>query len=184
MNLSLEIILKRYRRRFLHTTWLGSKFVRGFWDFLAWSAFFALSIPKTSPLRNTHSLFWGLRTNDEGAGHPQGFHALANAGKIEIISPARAQCFGDDGRSLVLDDRRAIECDAVVLATGFQSSWAQIFDGKYRVTSPWSYCHMGLIGGNSVNSGDYGGTWVKPTLAVGIERGEYWQMGLHFVGPS
>lgn len=87
-----------------------------------------MSVPDESPLHRTHDLFWGLRTNDEGSGREDGFHTLVNAGKIALIAPARASGFGDDGRSIILTDGRIVEADAVILATGFQSSWGKIFD--------------------------------------------------------
>src|SRR5688572_18890043 len=55
--------------------------------------FTAACIPRSSPLRNTHSLFWGTRASDEGVPRPKGFHSLVNAGKIEIVSPARVVGF-------------------------------------------------------------------------------------------
>ncbi len=88
-------------------------------------------MPQDSPLHKTHSLFWGLRTNDEGVGRSDGFHSLVNAGKIHLVAPARASTFGADGRSIELLDGQIIEADAVILATGFSSSWNKIFDRKH-----------------------------------------------------
>ena len=69
-----------------------------------------------------------MRTNDEGTGRKDGFHALVNAGKIELVAPARAAGYAADGNSVVLEDGRTIRAGAVVLATGFRSSWNGIFD--------------------------------------------------------
>ena len=89
-----------------------------------------LGISGDSPLRRNHSLFWDTRTNDEGVPSEGSFHALAVSGKISLISPARVAKFGDDGRSVILDDGRVIPAAAVVLATGYQSTWRPIFDGE------------------------------------------------------
>jgi dimethylaniline monooxygenase (N-oxide forming) len=45
-----------------------------------------LKIPKDSPLRNTHSMFWGIRTNDEGTGRNDGFHAIAKQERIDLVA--------------------------------------------------------------------------------------------------
>ena len=57
-------------------------------------------------------------------------HAIVAAGKIELIAPARASHFNENGRSIVLEDGRNVPADAVVLATGWKNSWDGIFDGK------------------------------------------------------
>lgn len=71
-------------------------------------------------------MFWSVRIDDEGVPTPERFFSLVKAGKINLTTPARAQRFGDDGRSIVLEDGRIIEADAVVLSTGFSSSWKDI----------------------------------------------------------
>ena len=78
-------------------------------------------------------MFWALRTNDEGVPSPERFFSLVKEGKIELIAPTRATRFGDDGRSIVLADGSSVEADALVFATGFSSSWKEIFDGERRV---------------------------------------------------
>lgn len=78
-------------------------------------------------------MFWGIRTNDEGIGRSDNFFALVNAGNISLVAPARAEGYGADGRSVILDDGRSIRADAVILATGFTSSWRKLFDRKLRV---------------------------------------------------
>ena len=134
-------------RRFLHTTWLGGAIVRGFWSTLGrYSVIIqfrkhtftltalqkhVLGLPSDSPLRNTHSIFWDTRTNDEGVPRDGSFHSFANAGKIKMISPARVATFGDDGKSVVLDDGSTVPASAVILATGYKSTWRPIFDGEY-----------------------------------------------------
>jgi hypothetical protein len=40
--------------------------------------------------------------------------------------------FGDDGRSVILDDGRVFPAAAVILATGYQSTWRPIFDGEFN----------------------------------------------------
>ena len=71
-----------------------------------------------------------MRTNDEGVPVDDGFFKLVEAGKIEVIAPARVDRFGDDGHSVVLQDGRIVEADAVILATGFTSSWRNILEGN------------------------------------------------------
>ncbi len=74
-------------------------------------------------------MFWGIRTSDEGAARPESYHTLATSGKIDVVAPARAVGFGPDGRSILLDDGRSIVANAVILATGYKSSWTKIFSG-------------------------------------------------------
>ncbi len=38
--------------------------------------------------------------------------------------------FGDDGRSVILEDGRVFPASGVILATGYQSTWRPIFDGE------------------------------------------------------
>jgi glycine/D-amino acid oxidase-like deaminating enzyme len=75
-------------------------------------------------------LFWSTSVNDEGVPRPNRFHALVNAGKIEVIAPARVEGFGRDGKSVILSNGGAVEADVVLLATGYASSWTNLFDGK------------------------------------------------------
>jgi dimethylaniline monooxygenase (N-oxide forming) len=91
---------------------------------------YVLGVPRNSPLCRTHSLFWNIRTNDEGIPREGGFHALAVSGKISLVAPARVAKFGDDGRSVILQDGRVFPAAAVVLATGYESTWRPIFDGE------------------------------------------------------
>ncbi|KAF7346580.1 FAD /NAD-P-binding domain-containingprotein [Mycena sanguinolenta] len=116
-----HIVLRTPLERFLHTTRIGSAINRFF--LLA-----ALSVGKNSPLRNIHPLFWTISVNDDGVPRPNRFHALVNAGKIEVIAPARVQGFGLDGASVCLSDGRAVKADLVLLATGYMSSWTNIFE--------------------------------------------------------
>lgn len=99
-------------------------------DLARFFQFKTLDVPSNSPLRRVDPLFWGVRANDEGVKNPDGFHALVNAGKIQLIAPARADRYGDDGHSIVLKDGRSVGANAVILATGFRSSWDTILDGK------------------------------------------------------
>jgi len=89
-----------------------------------------LRVPNNSPLRNTHSLFWGIRSNDEGVRRPTGFHALVNLGKISVEAPVRVESFGSNGRSVVLNNGKVLKANAVILGTGYTSSWKNIFDGN------------------------------------------------------
>ncbi|KAF8266471.1 FAD/NAD-P-binding domain-containing protein [Lactarius quietus] len=122
--------LRTCLERFLHTTLLGGAIVRGYWTALAQYSKHVLRLPRDSPLRSTKSIFWDTRTSDEGVPREGSFHSLANAGKINIISPARVANYGDDGRSVVLDDGSTVPASAVILATGYKSTWRPIFDDE------------------------------------------------------
>ncbi|KAH8112131.1 FAD/NAD-P-binding domain-containing protein [Phellopilus nigrolimitatus] len=130
--LSPHINLRTRLERFLHTTKFGSMITRGFWSFLTWSSFFTFSIPASSPFRNAHSLFWGIRTNDEGVGSPTGFFSLIKEKKINVLSPSRAAGFAANGKGILLEDGRTVDADAVFLCTGFTSSWNSLFDEATR----------------------------------------------------
>ncbi|OJT15472.1 hypothetical protein TRAPUB_7343 [Trametes pubescens] len=125
---SPHIHLRTKLERFLHTTWVGQKTVEFMWNGLVDSSFKAVNVPEDSPLRNTVSPFWHIRINDEGVPRNNGFHALALARKINVITPAHAVGFSEDGQSVTLDDGRSIRASAVVLATGYQSSWSSLFE--------------------------------------------------------
>ncbi|KAF8588578.1 FAD/NAD(P)-binding domain-containing protein [Ramaria rubella] len=153
--LSPHIELRTRLERFLHTTKLGSLLVHGFWNLLAESSLDTLNLPKDSPLRNTSSIFWGVRSNDEGVVRSNGFYSLVNAGKIQVVSPARVERFGDNGRSVVLNDGQHLKADAVILSTGYSSSWGRIFDEQTaedigirrhpperKFTGEWNYASL------------------------------------------
>ncbi|KAG6381877.1 FAD/NAD(P)-binding domain-containing protein [Boletus reticuloceps] len=127
---SPHIELRTRLERFLHTTTLGSKITRAFWNFLTWSSLDVLKVPKDSPLRNAHSMFWGIRTNDEGTGRKDGFYALVEQGQIKLAAPNRAEGYASDGKSVMLRDGQTLRANAVILATGFSSSWTGIFTEK------------------------------------------------------
>ncbi|KAF9049654.1 FAD/NAD-P-binding domain-containing protein [Hymenopellis radicata] len=126
--LSPHIDIKTGYERFLHKTWLGGKLVRSTFSHIQEHSYKAFHIPLESPLRRAQDIFWSLRVNDEVQRRNNGFHALANEGKIGIIAPARAVAFGEDGHSIVLSDGSIVRADAIVLATGYKSSWTKIFD--------------------------------------------------------
>ncbi|KZT64199.1 FAD/NAD(P)-binding domain-containing protein [Daedalea quercina L-15889] len=130
MQFSTEIRILGSCRRFLHTSWLGATLVHALWTFLTWASFWVLAVPSNSPLRNAPSLFWTVRTNDEGTGSKDGFHALVNAEKIELIATSRAVGHAADGQSILLDHGRSVRAGAVILATGYTSSWDGIFDAS------------------------------------------------------
>lgn len=91
-----------------------------------------MGIPQDSPLRLAYSPFWhNFRTNDEGIPRPNGFHTMVNEGKIKVVAPARMTGYGGDGRSVLLNNGQTIEADLVILATGYRSSWNDIFSGFY-----------------------------------------------------
>ncbi|KAJ7625370.1 FAD/NAD-P-binding domain-containing protein [Mycena polygramma] len=126
--MSGHVVLRSRLERFLHGTWLGSKITHCFWSALSWASLQALSVPKASPLRNIHSLFWSTSVNDEGVPQQNRFHALVNNGNISVIAPARVQGFGPEGNSVVLNNGETIKADILLLATGYSSSWTDIFN--------------------------------------------------------
>ncbi|KAJ7644895.1 FAD/NAD-P-binding domain-containing protein [Roridomyces roridus] len=119
--LSPHIQLRTRLERFLHTSWIGSKLVHGIWNAVTASSFKSMGIPPDSPLRLTASSFWSIRVNDEGVVRENGFHRLVNSGAIKVVAPARATG---------LSTGQSIKADLVILATGYTSSWDDIFDEK------------------------------------------------------
>lgn len=74
-------------------------------------------------------MFWGIRTNDEGTGRKEGFHTLVDQGRIKLVAPTRAEGYASNRESVVLRDGQTLRANAIILATGFSSSWAGIFTG-------------------------------------------------------
>ncbi|KAI0068518.1 FAD/NAD-P-binding domain-containing protein [Artomyces pyxidatus] len=130
--MSPNIELNTRLERFLHTSWLGSKFTLGFWKLLPVITNSALGIPRNSPLRNARSALWTTSHNDERVPEMKRFYHLVKKGKISLAAPAHMERYGDDGKSVVLSDGRVLQADVVVLATGYASSWGTIFDEKTR----------------------------------------------------
>lgn len=126
--LSPHIHLRTALERFLHTTWLGSKITHAIWNAIGASSFSAQGYPADSPMRKAHSLFWSIRTNDDGPPRPDHFHSLLNAGKIKVITPNRVAGYYAHGA--VLADGSEVEADTIILATGFSSSWKELFDDE------------------------------------------------------
>ncbi|EDR06936.1 uncharacterized protein LACBIDRAFT_299323 [Laccaria bicolor S238N-H82] len=114
------------------------------------SAFDVYKIPNESPLRRTHSTFWGLRISDEGLVRPDSFHGLAAAGLIDLAAPTRAIGYAEDGKSLLLSDGQTLPAKVVILATGYQSSWSPIFEKlgiarhtlTYNFEREWKYASL------------------------------------------
>jgi glycine/D-amino acid oxidase-like deaminating enzyme len=88
------------------------------------------NVPEDSPLRLVRPFFWQARVVDDGLIRPTSFYALSQNGQIELCAPARAIGFDDDGGSIVLNNGRKITADVVIIATGYRSSWEDIFDGE------------------------------------------------------
>ncbi|KAI0056612.1 FAD/NAD-P-binding domain-containing protein [Artomyces pyxidatus] len=132
--MSPHITLRSHLERFLHTTWLGSKIVHAFWNLIKGSAFMAVGVAKDSPLRRINSPFWTIHVSDEGVPSENRFHMLANTGKIDLAIPARVETYGGDGKTLILKDGSVLRADAVILATGYSSSWNSIFDKETSAT--------------------------------------------------
>ncbi|KAJ7211312.1 FAD/NAD-P-binding domain-containing protein [Mycena pura] len=125
----LPDFVRKSRHTFLHTTWLGNKLVHGNWNGIIAGSFKAMKIPENSALRLTYSAFWNIHTNDEGIPRDDGFHSLVNQGKINVVAPARMTGYGDDS-TVLLNNGQSVKADLVILATGYSSSWGDIFDEK------------------------------------------------------
>ncbi|KAF9035558.1 hypothetical protein BJ165DRAFT_1533546 [Panaeolus papilionaceus] len=141
--------------RFLHQTAIGGTITRFIWKKIEESSLDAFDIPHDSPLRSTHSLFWGVRTSDEGKTRPTSFHTLAVSGNIEMIAPARAVGYLNDGESVSISTGRKVKPKVVILATGYQSSWTQLFtpdmarelgigrhEPQTKVSGEWNYTSL------------------------------------------
>ncbi|KAJ7195470.1 FAD/NAD-P-binding domain-containing protein [Mycena pura] len=122
-----HVVLRSRLERFLHATWLGNMLTRFFWVTLSQASLLSAGVMAGSSLRHVHPLFWTTSVNDEGVPQAHGFHKLVRSGRIEAMAPARVHGFGSDGRSVVLSDGRTIAADVVLLATGYTSSWTNIF---------------------------------------------------------
>ncbi|TFY62439.1 hypothetical protein EVJ58_g3861 [Rhodofomes roseus] len=90
--------------------------------------FKTLNVPYDSPLRRAPKLFWSTHANNQGSGALGLFYRLVNEGAIDIIAPARVTSFSEDAQAVVLSDGRLVYADAVVLGTGYVSSWNKLFD--------------------------------------------------------
>ncbi|KLO19083.1 FAD/NAD(P)-binding domain-containing protein [Schizopora paradoxa] len=130
--LSPHIRLETRLEKFMHKTSIGSTLTHAFWNFLTWSSFDTFKIPPSSPFRNSFSNFWEIRTNDEGSRSLSGFFDYLKQGKINVIAPARASRFAEDGSGLILEDGSKVKAGTVVLATGYKSSWDNLFDEETR----------------------------------------------------
>ncbi len=51
---------------------------------------------------------------------------------IELMVPARAVGYADDGKSVWLSNGEKVAADVVILATGWQSSWTGVLDGEHQ----------------------------------------------------
>ncbi|PBK93154.1 FAD/NAD(P)-binding domain-containing protein [Armillaria gallica] len=131
--LSPHIELRTRLERFLHRTWIGSKIVHAIWNFLQQDSYTAFDVPANSPLRRAHSPFWSVRLNDEGVKRDDSFFSLVNRRKISLVAPAQVTGYDLDGRSLTLSNGTSIRADVVILATGYKSSWENIFDDRTQV---------------------------------------------------
>ncbi|KAF7316639.1 hypothetical protein HMN09_00396500 [Mycena chlorophos] len=123
--------------RFLHTTKLGGKIVRGMWNLMDSLSFKTMGVPKDSPLRLTYSNWWTTQFNDEGIPRDDGFHRLVMADKIKVVAPVRmtgysAECEDEDkGYSeVLLSNGEKLKARVIVLCTGYQSTWGGLLDGN------------------------------------------------------
>ncbi|PPQ99019.1 hypothetical protein CVT26_014396 [Gymnopilus dilepis] len=157
-----HIVLRTRLERFLHTTTLGSRITHSVLKKLQEDSFAAYQIPKDSPLRNSPPFLYSIRTNDEGRVHPTSYYSLVNAGKIKLEAPTRALGYSKDGKSVVLDTGKEIAADVVILATGWQSSWTNIFD-KETAAQVGLGRHEPTIEAKSVPSWNYK-TLAKPPV--------------------
>lgn len=130
--LSPYIELRTRLERFLHKTWIGSKIVHAVWNLLQQDSYTAFNVPANSPLRRAHSIFWSVRLNAEGVKRDDSFFSLVNSKKISLVAPAQVTGYDLNGRSLTLDNGTSVRADVVILATGYKSSWENIFDERTK----------------------------------------------------
>ncbi|EAU80914.1 hypothetical protein CC1G_03090 [Coprinopsis cinerea okayama7 len=135
--LSPSVELRSRTERFLHTTWLGGKIVRGFWDGVAKRSFKTYNFPPDHPLSlHSHNVFWGNRTGDEGVRSDKTFQSHVLSGRIQCIVPGYVLGFRrgeakeqeSAGSYLLLDSGDKLYPSAVIVATGYKSSWEDILD--------------------------------------------------------
>ena len=93
-------------------------------------------------MRRSQSLFWGVRVNDEGCVRPNSFHSLVTSGEIEVIAPARVVGYADDGKQVIINNGRVITTKCVLLGTGYQSSWTNIFKCLIPFLSTYRYISL------------------------------------------
>ncbi|KAJ3527639.1 hypothetical protein NMY22_g9712 [Coprinellus aureogranulatus] len=124
--LSPRVDIDTRLEKFLHNTWAGSKFVRWFWKYLEQESYTTYEIPEDSPLRDTHSLFWDTRYGDQGVRRDDSFPALASQGKITLRTKVHVSRYYEGGVELGTGEK--LEAAAVILATGYRSSWDGMFD--------------------------------------------------------
>ncbi|THH12096.1 hypothetical protein EW146_g7825 [Bondarzewia mesenterica] len=106
-------------------TFLWGSAVTGALGFLM-SIASTLSIKITSPI--THMISSAIRGVAASLLGMWLFHDVLSSKKIDLVAPARVIGFGDDGHSVILENGKHVDADAVVLATGYQSSWKGLFD--------------------------------------------------------
>lgn len=106
----------------------------------------ALRIPENSLLRHSHSLFWGTHTNDEDIWREDSFYSLALDGKITLAVPTKVLGY-TGAESLLLRNGTELKANAVILATGYGSSWTNIFSGMYTL-SIWAGFTPGFFSEN------------------------------------
>lgn len=90
-------------------------------------------MPNDSPLRLAPKLFWSTHANNQGSGALGIFYRKVNEGAIDTIAPARVKCFSEDHQAVVLEDGRLVPAEAVILGTGYLSSWNKLFDGRHII---------------------------------------------------
>ncbi|KAJ6508496.1 FAD/NAD-P-binding domain-containing protein [Mycena sanguinolenta] len=175
-----------------------------------WSTLVRILNREESPFCNAYSLYWSTNANDKGPPRPDRFHALVNAGKIEIIAPVRVQGFGLDGTSVSLSDGRAVKADLVLLATGYASSWTNIldtssafkssnWDNYLSLANPPSHCpdsyqwacnlYNGIVPAKNIARRDFAVngtvvrlvTFLRPSAGYTLEVIAHW-MSSYFLG--
>ncbi|KAF8162699.1 hypothetical protein B0H34DRAFT_650867 [Crassisporium funariophilum] len=168
--LSPHITLSTRLERFLHATTIGGAITQWFWSIMSTMGSKAYSIPEGSSLRRTYPLYWHYSSTDEGIVRNNSFHALATAGVVRTIAPARMVGYANDGKSVILSNGETVKPKVVVLATGYQSSWTNIFTvttaeelgiSKYipqaKVQASWNYPSL-----KNAPAPQSDGAWVTP----------------------
>ena len=72
-------------------------------------------------------MFWDVRYGDEGVPREDSFPALVLQGKIKLEGSNHVSGYYEDG--VVLDTGEKVEASAIILATGYKSSWDSVFNG-------------------------------------------------------
>ncbi|KAF6749420.1 hypothetical protein DFP72DRAFT_819004 [Ephemerocybe angulata] len=123
---SPHITLNTRIERFLHTTAAGAKMIRKTWERMEEDSHDVYRVPKASPLRITRSLFWDVRSGDEGVKREDSFVSLVMKGKIKVVAPTYVSKY--TSRGVETTEGEKLDASAIIVATGYGSSWNGMLD--------------------------------------------------------